>query len=76
MVKVLFLKAGTPYGYGYTAGEFGVARPEDLKDKPVVVNGKDKVKQGLESLGVVRKVSDAEYAAGTVAVEPEKKAVK
>lgn len=46
----MFLKAGTPYGYGYTAGELGVVKSEDFADKKDGEN----VKKGLESLGVCR----------------------
>lgn len=70
MVKVLFIKAGTPYGYGYTAGEFGLVREEDFKDKPYKdEKGNDHVKKGLQSLGVVRQATDTEYAEAIGKVE-------
>lgn len=70
MVKVHFTKAGTPYGYGYAAGEYGVVREEDFKDSTYTDDkGKQHVKPGLLSRGIVRQASDAEYdkAMGVVA---------
>ncbi len=72
MKKVMFLKAGTPYGYGYIAGEIGVVKAEDFADK----KEGDKVKKGLESLGVCRlatKDESDEYDA-VVAAEKSKAA--
>lgn len=46
MKAVKFLKSGTPYGYGYTAGETGIVKPEDLDE--------------LIAAGVVEKIDMAE----------------
>lgn len=68
-VKVCFLKAGTPYGYGYKAGEIGLAKKADLEDQDWKDDkGKPHTKKGLLSLGVVRHASDKEY---TEAIEAE-----
>lgn len=77
MVKVYFIKAGTPYGYGYTAGEFGLINDADLKDtkKPDGKGGEVTIK-GLASLGVVRVATEQEYneaIAGLQAKTDEKK---
>lgn len=70
MKKVLFIKAGTPHGYGYAADEFGLVSEEDFKDKPYKdEKGNDHVKKGLQSLGVVRLATDAEYDEAIAKVE-------
>lgn len=76
MVKVYFIKAGTPYGYGYAAGEFGVVRKEDFEDGVVKdKQGKEHLKQGLLSRGIVRPAGEAEFQRGAEAQE-EKAAAK
>lgn len=61
-VKVYFIKAGNPYGYGYSAGEFGLAHKSKVEDEKFKdKQGNDQVKKGLLSLGVVRMATDAEY---------------
>lgn len=69
MKKVLFLKAGTPYGYGYIAGEIGVVKAEDFADK----KDGDKVRKGLESLAVCRLATKEEaeqYDSAVAAAKP------
>lgn len=72
MVKVYFTKAGTPYGYGYTAGEFGLVRKEDFEDRTYTDDkGKQHTKPGLLSRGIVRMATDAEYNRAIEAKEEE-----
>lgn len=75
MKHVFFLKAGTPYGYGYTAGEIG-----QIHEKPVTT-----VKAGktvtiawgfddlvaLKSGAVVRELTKAEAAAIEAQAKPK-----
>ena len=77
-VKVRFIKAGTPYGYGYTADECGLVLEKDFKDtKWTDEKGVEHVKKGLQSRGVARVATDAEYEefiSGVKAVEEARKA--
>jgi len=63
MKHVVFLKAGNPYGYGYSAGEIGIVRPtSEVKtlpksEKNVIVSwGYDK----LSEAGIVRLATKSE----------------
>lgn len=75
MKHVFFMKAGNPYGYGYSAGETGLVRPASEtrispKTQKVVV-----VTWGFDTLvqhGVVREASKAEVEAYAALVAAEK----
>lgn len=78
MKQVFFLKPGTPYGYGYTAGEIG-----QVHEKPVtaVKSGKTvTIAWGFDDLialksgAVVRELTKAEAAAIKSAVSEGEKA--
>lgn len=76
MVKVYFIKAGTPYGYGYAIGEFGLVRKEDMDDRTYTdEKGKEHVKPGLLSRGIVRQATESEYQKA-MGVEAEKVAAR
>ncbi len=62
--KVFFIKSGAAFGcgYAYAAGEFGLVHKHELHDEPFKDDkGKDHVKKGLLSLGVVRVATQKEY---------------
>lgn len=74
MKHVFFLKAGNPYGYGYAAGETGLARPtSQTKTNPKT--GKDAiVSWGYDKLsdaGIVRLATKAEIEAYEAAVKAQ-----
>lgn len=70
--KVFFIKSGAAYGYGYAAGEFGLVHKDKLDDQPFKDDkGKDHVKKGLLSLGVVRAATQQEYDNFNAEVEAE-----
>lgn len=77
-IKVCFIKPGTPYGYGYAAGEYGLVLEKDFKDsKRTDEKGVEHVKKGLQSRGVARASADAEYEefiSGVKAAEQARKA--
>lgn len=81
MKHVVFLKAGNPYGYGYSAGETGLVRPaSEIKTNPkteketVISWGYDK----LSDAGIVRLATKAETEAyeAVVKAQADKKAAK
>ncbi len=70
--QVFFIKSGAAYGYGYAAGEFGLVHKDRLDDQPFKDDkGKDHVKKGLLSLGVVRVATQKEYDDYVAKVESE-----
>lgn len=77
MKHVFFLKAGTPYGYGYAADEVGLVHEQPLirkegKPAKTVVVALD-LKELLEK-GVVREANATEVAAYKAAEAAEKAA--
>ena len=69
--RVCFLRSGCSHGYGYSAGEFGVVRAEDLKDsKYKDKSNNERTKPGLLSLGIVRMAGEGEGS------EPEARSAK
>lgn len=74
MKHVVFLKAGNPYGYGYSAGETGLVRPTS-ETKANTKTGKEVVVSwGFDLLsknGIVREASKAEIEAYSAATKAE-----
>lgn len=72
--KVFFIKSGAAFGcgYAYAAGEFGLVHKDELDDQPFKDDkGKDHVKKGLLSLGVVRVATQKEYEDFNAKVEAD-----
>ncbi len=77
MKHVFFLKAGTPYGYGYTADEVGVVHETALTRKEGKPAKTVTIALGLKELlekGVVREANAAEIADYKTVEAAEKKA--